>query len=120
MVLLVIVSGYVNGQSSPVFRHFTTEDGLPGSQVYQVISDKDGILWFATDHGLVSYNGYEFKTWSMAEGLTDNTVFKLQLDEDGVLWMQTYSSGFFYLKNSKIYPYRFNEQVKNRSVEKFH
>lgn len=116
LVLLVMVSGFVNGQSSPVFRHFTTEDGLPGSQVYQVISDKNGILWFATDHGLVSYNGYEFKTWSTSEGLLDNTVFKLQFDRYGVLWMQTFSGQLFFLKGHKILPYRFNHVILQKSA----
>lgn len=117
--ILLFVSVRLTGQNSPVFRHFSTEDGLPGSQVYQVVSDHEGVLWFATDHGLVSYNGYEFKTWSQAEGLTDNTVFKLFLDKRRcALWMQTYSGGLFFLKDKKIYPYRYNAVVKQQILEK--
>ena len=113
--LLVLAALRVVGQSSPVFRHFTSEDGLPGSQVYQVLSDSAGVLWFATDHGLVSYNGYEFKTWSTSEGLLDNTVFKLQFDRQGVLWMQTFSGQLFCMKDHKILPYRFNHVILQQS-----
>ena len=118
LLVFLLYCQSVNGQSSPVFRHFTAKDGLPGSQVYQVVSDSSGVLWFATDHGLVSYNGYEFKTWSQAEGLSDNTVFKLFLDRKNVLWMQTYSGGLFYLKGNRIYPYKFNQLVKREVLEK--
>lgn len=113
--LLVLSALMVVGQSTPVFRHFTTEEGLPGSQVYQVLPDSAGVLWFATDHGLVSYNGYEFKTWSTSEGLLDNTVFKLQYDRFGVLWMQTFSGQLFYMKDFKILPYRFNHVILQQS-----
>jgi ligand-binding sensor domain-containing protein len=99
-------------QSSPVFRHYGPEEGFPSGQVYQVISDNSGVLWFASDQGLVSYNGYEFRTWSTREGLTDNTVFKLQTDQDGVLWMQTFSGELFSLRSNRIYPYRFNHIIK--------
>ena len=73
----------------PVLRQFTTLDGLPSSQIYQVIEDRKGYLWFATDHGVARYNGYEFKVFSSAEGLSDNTVFKLFIDHKERMWMQT-------------------------------
>jgi hypothetical protein len=113
--LLVFAALRLMGQSSPVFRHFTSEDGLPGSQVYQVLSDSAGVIWLATDHGLVSYNGYEFRTWSTREDLIDNTVFKLQFDKAGVLWMQTFSGQLFYLKDQKILPYRFNHVIQQQA-----
>ena len=97
---------------------FTAMDGFPGSQVYQVVSDSSGVLWFATDHGLVSYNGYEFKTWSQAEGLSDNTVFKLFLDKRNRLWMQTYSGGLFFLEKNRIYPYKYNHLIRMETLEK--
>lgn len=99
-------------QSTPVFRHYGADEGFPSGQVYQVISDKDGVLWFATDQGLVSYNGYEFKTWSTKEGLTDNTVFKLQTDHHGVLWMQSFSGDLFFLQKDRILPYKYNNIIR--------
>lgn len=101
----------LNAQPIPMFRHFTTVDGLPSSQTYQVLEDKQGYLWFASDHGVTRYNGYEFKTYTTADGLKDNTVFKLQLGYDNKLWMQTASGRLFYIKDEKINEYKYNNTI---------
>lgn len=96
----------------PVLRQFTTRDGLPSSQIYQVIEDRKGYLWFATDHGVARYNGYEFKVFSSAEGLSDNTVFNLFIDDKERLWMQTFSGQLFYIDKEKVKPFAFNALAK--------
>ena len=96
----------------PVLRQFTTLDGLPSSQIYQVIEDKKGYLWFATDHGVARYNGYEFKVFSSGEGLADNTVFKLFIDSKERMWMQTFSGQLFYMENDLVKPFAFNAAAK--------
>ena len=96
----------------PVLRQFTTLDGLPSSQIYQVIEDKKGYLWFATDHGVARYNGYEFKVFSSAEGLSDNTVFKLFIDSKEKMWMQTFSGQLFFIENDLVKPFAFNALAK--------
>jgi ligand-binding sensor domain-containing protein len=93
------------------FRNYTTDDGLPSSQLYQVVQDKQGYLWFATDHGLSRYNGYEFTNYSSSDGLEDNTIFKLEFDKKDRLWMQSLSGKFFYLDNDKIYSFRYNDTI---------
>jgi hypothetical protein len=93
------------------FRNYTTDDGLPSSQLYQVVQDKQGYLWFATDHGLSRYNGYEFTNYSSSDGLEDNTIFKLEFDKKDRLWMQSLSGKFFYLDNDKIYSFKYNDTI---------
>jgi ligand-binding sensor domain-containing protein len=96
----------------PVLRQFTTLDGLPSSQIYQVIEDRKGYLWFATDHGVARYNGYEFKVFSSADGLEDNTVFKLFIDYRERVWMQTFSGQLFFIENEVVKPYAYNTLAK--------
>ncbi|MEP7264012.1 MAG: histidine kinase [Bacteroidota bacterium] len=110
-LLSILSSVAVNAQPIPMFHHFTTVDGLPSSQTYQVLQDRKGYLWFASDHGVTRYNGYEFKTYTTADGLKDNTVFKLQLGLDNKLWMQTASGRLFYIEDDKIKDYRFNSVI---------
>ena len=99
-----------NGQnSSPSFRHFTTEDGLPSSEVYNVIQDRKGNIWLGTDRGVTRFDGYEFRTFSYKDGLTDNTVFKLLEDKKGRIWMLTFSGRIFYFENDIIQPYKYND-----------
>ena len=94
-----------------IFKHFGTRDGLPSSQIYQVIQDHQGYLWFCSDHGVSRYNGYEFKVFGSSEGLIDNTVFKLQEDAHHRIWMQTISGRLFYLENDSVRAYKYNSKV---------
>ena len=112
IILLLLMSFNIYSQkSTPLFRHFSPEDGLPSSQVYQVIQDKEGYLWFATDHGVARYNGYEYKTYTTANGLIDNTVLKIFLDYKGRIWMQTFSGLLFYFDKESIVAYQFNSVI---------
>lgn len=63
------------------------EDGLPSNQVYKVIQDDIGYLWFLTDKGVSRYDGYEFENFTTANGLTDNIFFQAQKTQDGKLWL---------------------------------
>ena len=102
----------------PLFKHFTTEEGLPSSEVYSSLQDKNGNMWFGTDRGVVRYDGYGFKTFTTQDGLTDNTVFFLCLDTRGRLWMYTFSGRIFYLEGEKILPFKYNELLLNNSINK--
>jgi hypothetical protein len=110
--LILFTSKKANSQlTSSSLRHFTIENGLPSSEIYVVLQDKKGNLWFGTDRGLVRYDGYDFKTFSYQDGLTDNTVFKLQEDSIGRIWMLTFSGRLFYLENSTVRPYKYNDKL---------
>ena len=99
----------------PLFKHFTTEDGLSSSESYSILQDKNGNIWLGTDRGVVRYDGYEFKTFTTQDGLTDNTVFYLHVDVDGRLWMFTYSGRVFYLQDDKIVAYKYNDLLLQHS-----
>ncbi len=99
----------------PGFRQFTADDGLPSSEVYEVIQDSKGFLWFGTDNGISRYNGYRFENFGALQGLSNPVVFHLQEDRNGKIWMQTLGGKIFYLENDSIYPFagnQFMEQLK--------
>ncbi len=67
----------------------TTVDGLPSSMVHQMVEDRQGYLWFATEDGLARYDGGGFRVWRMEHGLADNAVRSLALDARDQLWIGT-------------------------------
>ena len=71
---------------NPVFRHFSVDEGLPSSEVYQIRQDKLGYLWFATDGGVARYDGYTFEAFTIDNGLPDNTVFNIYVDSKNRIW----------------------------------
>ncbi|MCP5026113.1 MAG: hypothetical protein GY929_07485, partial [Actinomycetia bacterium] len=44
-------------------EHLTTEDGLSHSTVWDVLQDRRGFLWFATNGLLQRYDGYELTSF---------------------------------------------------------
>ncbi|UTW63544.1 hypothetical protein KFE98_05160 [bacterium SCSIO 12741] len=68
-------------------RHYGVNEGLPGSQVYDIQQSPTGDIWIATDLGACQYNGYLFKTYTAEDGLADNSIVKLAIQDSGVVWM---------------------------------
>lgn len=84
------------------FRHITVRDGLPSSEVYQIIQDRLGYLWMCTDAGICRYNGYSFQSFTTRDGLTDNTAFWLKEDKDGKIWTQGFSGAICYFDGKRF------------------
>ncbi|MGZ6519698.1 MAG: ligand-binding sensor domain-containing protein, partial [Bacteroidia bacterium] len=96
----------------PAFKHYSVEDGLPSSEIYQVKQDSKGYIWFATGNGVSRYNGYEFENFSMNDGLPDNTVFEISEDYSGRIWFVPISCKLSYYYNGKIYSYKYNDELQ--------
>ncbi len=85
------------------FKHYTVEHGLPSAEVYEVMQDRLGYLWFATDRGICRYDGYNFRTYTTRDGLPDNTVFGFFEDEKGRIWLRTLNGKLAYFFDGLIY-----------------
>jgi hypothetical protein len=93
------------------------DDGLPSSQVYDVVQDNYGYVWFSTDRGLSRYNGYEFENFDKSDGLTDNVVFDFLKLGNGDIWCTTVTSELFKITNRipHFTPYKYNSKIKGNS-----
>jgi len=109
LFLLLALFGY--GQPVP-FKNFNVkEDGLPSSEVYHVMQDSKGFMWFSTDHGVCRFDGYQFKTFTTANGLADNTIFECKEDYKGRIWFRSYSGRLSYYYHDSIYCLAENENL---------
>lgn len=63
--LFYILFCWITTANSQNFQidHWSLEEGLSNSVVNHIHQDKWGIMWFATEHGLNRFNGYEFKIY---------------------------------------------------------
>lgn len=68
------------------FSNYTVSDGLPSSQIYQIIQDRNGYIWFGTDRGLVRFDGKRFQVFTIEDGLGSNCIFYLAEAIDGGIW----------------------------------
>lgn len=64
-------------------RPYTIEDGLPQSQVYDMVQDDIGFLWLGTQGGgLANFDGNRFNVWNESNGLLSNYIHSLHSSND--------------------------------------
>ena len=75
---------------TPQFRRYSVTDGLPSTNVYAVVQDPEGAIWFGTKGGLARFDGVQFQVFRHAENdpgsLYNNGIATLLIDRQGRLW----------------------------------
>ena len=85
MLLCFVFTNQLLAQNSQL-RGFTIEDGLPQSQVYDMLQDDAGYLWLGTQGGgLANFDGATFEVWSEDDGLISNYIHALYANNDTLL-----------------------------------
>ena len=107
LVFLLLASTLLS--QDPAYINYSAEDGLPSSEVYDVIQDDEGYMWFATDRGVARFDGYEFEVFTVENGLVDNVVFNFFKDEVGRIWFLSYSAKLAYWYEGKIHKHPYND-----------
>ena len=59
---------------------YTTTDGLVQSQVFALLQDRKGYLWFGTHRGICRFDGKRFKAYGIREGLSGSFIQALLED----------------------------------------
>jgi signal transduction histidine kinase/ligand-binding sensor domain-containing protein len=108
--ILIISHARLAGQAFTIYN-YSVPDGLPSSEVYDVYQDKKGFLWFATDNGVVKFDGHQMQIFHTKDGLSDPVVFGFFEDKKGRLWFRTFSGKLSYHDNGKISRYPYNEKL---------
>ncbi|MFT5294584.1 MAG: diguanylate cyclase (GGDEF)-like protein [Colwellia sp.] len=110
----------------------TEEDGFVSSEIYSIIQDNQGLIWFGTgENGIMRYDGrkvtlFEFDNIN-SNGLSDNDAGNLMLDRNGKVWVGTWGGGanFYDPKTGNFQyfihdPLRINSLSSNRIQSLFH
>lgn len=88
------------------FRNYSVENGLGQSQVYAVLQDHKGYLWFGTrGGGLSRFDGQNFESFTDKKGLVNNYIYALKEDKKHRLWIGT-NDGLSSYNGKKIKTYK--------------
>jgi signal transduction histidine kinase/ligand-binding sensor domain-containing protein len=71
-----------------------------------IIEDKQGVLWFASDKGLVKYSNNQF---TLIESINAVSSRALYIDRQNRLWIGTYGNGLRIKVGEKYYSLRYRE-----------
>ncbi len=93
IAIIIFLYSTLSLSQSIRFNHLSNEDGLSSNNVYEIIQDRLGFLWIATDDGLNKFNGYDFKIFrhdpSNKNSLSGNSIWALIEDSKGKIWAGT-------------------------------
>ncbi len=111
---LLLVVPFFGVSQKYAFQSYSTEEGLPQTQVTSFCQDDDGYLWVGTLGGLAKFNGSDFTTLSPEDGLLNNRIKSLDC-YDGIIWVG-HDGGVSRIENGKISNIRFTGLNKSRNV----
>ena len=60
------------------------------NEVFSIIQDREGNLWFRTSNGVSRYDGRSFKSFTTRDGLANNGVGAIFQDREGYIWFGTW------------------------------
>ena len=93
-IVFLFYSGFLFAQNI-VFKHLKTDDGLSNNKISDIIQDKTGFIWLATDDGLNRFDGYSFKVYRHKPkdntSISNNSGWTLFEDRAGFIWIGTKS-----------------------------
>lgn len=97
LFLLLTVVRTASSQSNSF--NLNIDNGLSSNHTYSTLVDHLGYLWITTDNGVIKYNGYDFKIFSVEYGLPTNDVWQLIEDNNGRIWLGCIADRMGYIKN---------------------
>ena len=95
LILFVLLSAALQTALAQTSRLYTSELGLPNSQINRICQDGRGFLWVCTEGGLLRYDGVFFEEFRHDQdndlSLLSDSVHDFCEDGNGVKWVGTAS-----------------------------
>lgn len=112
LILLPVLLCFTAFTQKHNFISYNIDEGLPQSQVLNLLQDNDRHIWMATGGGVARYDGRSFTNFTADEGLSENNIMQVTIDKEQRIWAMT-NSGLNSIKNNKITVYPFPENIRN-------
>lgn len=98
-------------------QNYLLQDRLAQGLVFDILQDQFGFMWFATEYGLVQYDGVKEKNFVHEPGnlysLAGNVITAIAEDREGNLWVATQNSGVHYFDRLSQQFKRFQHERDN-------
>lgn len=91
----------LDDDNSELFQYpFDRKVGL--DYLRNIISDKNGVIWGAIDHGIFKFESGIFEYFTVKEGLVDPQINTLLNDVEGNIWIGSTNSGVYKYSGDKF------------------
>jgi len=94
-----------------------SQGSITDDMIFSISEDQSGILWFATRrHGVCSYNGKSFTSFSENEGFVSYGIHSMLQDKKGNMWFTTDKNGVYSYDGKTFKNYTTADGLVNNSV----
>lgn len=103
LLLIMLFSKNLLCQFYPA-KLYSLRDGMPTNSIYDITQSTDGIMWFLTSKGIVTYNSLNWNLYPDSLQLPNSPYSFLKSRDDGSIWVAGQNSNGFiisYFKNEK-------------------
>lgn len=97
-------------------RHYSIDEGMPGTYIKCIYQDSRGYIWFGTSNGVGRFDGLEFKNYHMEDGLTDDFILDITEDDTGKILVGTTSGGVNLLDGDKVKRFILKDELESWAV----
>lgn len=101
VALIFFCQTYIGFSQTPYYYKINEENGLPSSEVYQIIQDDFGYIWIGCDAGLYRYDGVRFKSFN-SKKQNSKSISGLKIDKNKNLWCQNFSGQIFKVSEDSL------------------
>ena len=113
--------GRFDGQNWTVYN--AGNSGLPSNRIYQIDSDNDGNIWFATQFGGVTKFNYSQNQWTIYNrensGLPTNNLWSVYIDNNNTKWIGYSGCAIYNDTNWQTFSYSFIGDVIGFAKDKY-
>ncbi|MBC2845429.1 sensor histidine kinase [Winogradskyella flava] len=119
LLIITVFSCCFGLAQNPYSIQYSLDESLPTSNIYSAFEANNGYMWFATDVGVLRYDGYTFEHFNTDDGLGDNEVFKIFQDSKKRLWFLTLNGELSYFKDKQFFNTKnsgFLDKISNQKM----
>lgn len=91
------------------YRHFTSRQGLAGSNVLAFKQDTEGYIWIATSSGLSRLDGTDIINYTTNDGLLSNNLTGIECNSGDSVFISSYDHGINVFYRNRFTNYGLNK-----------
>ncbi|MCA0427479.1 MAG: histidine kinase [Bacteroidetes bacterium] len=86
---------------TPLAITYSKLNGLPDQTIYDLLQDKQGFIWLATEKGIFRFDGKQFKAFR-SDFQNSLAGASLRQDAYGRIWYENFDGYLFYVENDSL------------------
>ncbi|NVJ65184.1 MAG: EAL domain-containing protein, partial [Gammaproteobacteria bacterium] len=93
------------------------ESEISHSSVIDLVQDRQGFIWVATEAGLNRYDGYDISQfYKQSHGLSSDSISALELDSNGHIWLGTDAGLSVFWQDKGVFQNFYHNAADNLSI----